>query len=227
MNKAVITGDIIQSTKLRVEGRTLLTNSLKDALKLWDKDFNMKSELYRGDSFQCLVQNPANALRICLIIKTYIRRLNTIHPYEIRRKNGMNKNQNIANPRWIFDARISIGIGKVYEQNRSIATSDGEAFQLSGRLLDQMKAQKQTLAISSSDSYNNELMTELTLLDSLILKTTALQCEVINLKLLGYTETQIAKDLKVGQSAVNQRSNSGSWNAIETLLNRFEYLYGI
>jgi hypothetical protein len=42
---------------------------------------------------------------------------------------------------------------------------------------------------------------------------------------LGYNENEIAQILKINQSAVNQRSISGNWNAIEILLKRFENLY--
>ena len=72
---------------------------------------------------------------------------------------------------------------------------------------------------------DDELETESILLDALISRTTALQCEVINLKLLGYTEMEIARQLKIMQSAVNQRSISGNWNAIEAMVKRFEIIY--
>jgi predicted transcriptional regulator len=54
---------------------------------------------------------------------------------------------------------------------------------------------------------------------------TALQSEVILWKLSGYTENYIAKQLGINQSAVNQRANSAGWNAINTLVQRFEKLY--
>jgi len=106
-----------------------------------------------------------------------------------------------------------------------LASSGGEAFQLSGKLLDKMKGKKQTLAVATNDKFQQELELEFILLDAILSKTTALQCEVINLKLLGYTETEIAKRLNVKQSAVNQRSISGNWNAIESMIKRFEKIY--
>jgi hypothetical protein len=88
-----------------------------------------------------------------------------------------------------------------------------------------MKGKKQTFAIATNEGFSNELETEFTLLDAIISKTSALQCEVLNLKLLGYTEVEISTRLDVQQSAVNQRSNSGNWNAIEAMLKRFEKIY--
>lgn len=225
MVKAIITGDIIHSTRMTVEQRGWLFNQIADALKIWNKDFGMKSETFRGDSFQCLLQNPADALKVALLQKTYIRSLNPSHVYEVRRKTKPEIKRGMIYSTWIFDARIAIGIGEVDIQASSLAASGGIAFHLSGHLLDKIKNKKQAIAIATSDSFNDELETESILLDAIISKTSALQCEVITLKLLGYTETEIAKRLGIMQSAVNQRSNSGNWNAIETMVNRFEKIY--
>jgi len=126
----------------------------------------------------------------------------------------------------MIDARISIGIGTVDLEMKSVTTSDGIAFNISGMNLDKIKSTRQSMIIGSDDEYSAELETEIILLDNIISKATALQCEVIYLKLLGYTEIEIARFLKIKQSAVNQRSNSTGWNAIETSIKRFETIYG-
>lgn len=224
MIHAIITGDVIQSTRMNVEYRDWLFKQIASALKQWDKDFGMRSETFRGDSFQSLVKKPSDALKLALLQKTYIRSLNPSDIYEIGKKNTANR-KGILLPTWIFDARIAIGIGNIDLLANRLAGSGGEAFQLSGHLLDKIKNKKQSLAISTNDQFKEELETEFILLDALISKTTALQCEVINRKLLGYTEIEIAKKLDIMQSAVNQRSNSGNWNAIESMIKRFEIIY--
>ncbi len=224
MIHAIITGDVIQSTRMNVEYRDWLFKQIASALKQWDKDFGMRSETFRGDSFQSLVKKPSDALKLALLQKTYIRSLNPSDIYEVGKKNTANR-KGILLTTWIFDARIAIGIGNVDLLANRLAGSGGEAFQLSGHLLDKIKNKKQSLAISTNDQFKEELETEFILLDALISKTTALQCEVINLKLLGYTEIEIAKKLDIMQSAVNQRSNSGNWNAIESMIKRFEIIY--
>ncbi|MDI1234535.1 MAG: hypothetical protein PSX81_09655 [bacterium] len=186
----------------------------------------MKSELYRGDSFQCLLSDISTALRVAILIKTYIRSLNPSEPYDIYNRRIPDKPKTILRPQWLFDTRITIGIGEVESEMKSIATSDGEAFHISGRLLDEIKGSKQTIAMRTNDEHNDELETEMVLLDYIIARTTALQCEVVNLKLLDYTETKIANILNIQQSAVNQRSNSGGWYAIEKMVERFETIYG-
>lgn len=225
MIKAIITGDIIHSTKLDAIQRTILFERIAKALKQWDKNFKMRSETFRGDSFQCLIDKPALALRIVLIQKTFIRSLNPSELYNVINQKKPLAQKKVMLPTWIFDARIAIGIGNVENLSNRLASSGGEAFQLSGQLLDTIKNKKQSIAIATNDKFQDELETEFKLLDAIISKTSALQCQVILQKLLGHTEHQIAEKLNIQQSAVNQRSTNGNWNAIETMLNRFEKIY--
>jgi hypothetical protein len=225
MTKAVITGDIIQSTKMSMADRKMLIDAIDDGLKKWGSDFNMQTEIYRGDSFQCLLKAPEYGLRVALIIKTFIKSLNPSEAYELTPKSNPSKKKDMVYPVWMFDSRIALGIGKTEENIKRLGKANGEAFQLSGHLLDDLKTSKRTFGIISNDDNDVELETESVLLDFILSRTTALQCEVINFKLLGYTETQIAHQLDIAQSAVNQRSNAAGWNAVDTLLNRFEMIY--
>jgi len=232
MRKAVITGDIIGSTKLDANNRNWLSNNLHHKLKKWDKEFSMKSEIYRGDSYQCLMNSTEKALRVMLLIKTYIKSLDSsdsdklFSAFSGSSIFGNSKNEeDIKKGTWIFDTRLAIGIGEIDKSANKIVISNGPAFQLSGRALDSIKDTKQTIAIATDDNHQEELQTELILLDAIMSKTTGMQCEVIHQKLLGKTEIEIAKLLNIAQSAVNQRSTGGNWNAIEVLVKRFEKIY--
>jgi len=226
MVKAVITGDIVKSRRLTPENKTLLIDYISDAFKQWEKDYGMRSELYRGDSFQCLIKESYYALRQAIIIKTYIRSFNPSDKIEMNNKTRLTRPKIFLFPHWLFDVKIAIGIGTVDYETKYNATSDGEAFQISGMLLDEIKNNRQSFAIRTKDKYNDELETEMVLLDTILGKTTAFQCEVIYLKLLGYTESEISDMIKVNQSAVNQRSNAAGWNAIDKVVKRFERIYG-
>jgi hypothetical protein len=226
MDYAVITGDLIQFSKINPTTRQWLVHSLKTVLMQWNKDFDMESELIRGDSFQCLVPNPRAALKIALLIRTYVRSLNPTAQYDIYRRENPALRQTELLTKWLFDARIAIGIDSIDYEGETLAESDGEAFHLSGRALDRLKESRQNLEIASLDAHNEELATLAVLVDAILTKTTALQCEVINLKLLGYTESAIGKMLGINQSAVNQRSVAGSWWAIRSAVKRFEEIYG-
>ncbi len=225
MIKAVITGDIIHSTRLESDVKARLFNNIDTYLKFIKKEYDIKYEMYRGDSFQCLVNNTEDALRIALLIKTFIRSLNPSEVYTVTKKSNTQQVKDTVQTTFIFDARIALGIGEVDDENKRLANSDGMAFFISGHLLDEIKNTKQHFAIDSQDDYKEEWETESILLDAIIRKTTALQCRVLNYKLRDFTETEIANELNIGQSAVNQRANSGDWTAIDAMVYRFESAY--
>lgn len=225
MIKAVITGDIIHSTHLSSEARASLFNNIEYYLKKLKKEYGIKYEMYRGDSFQCLVHKVEEALRIALLIKTFIRSLNPSEVYAVTKKSNTKQVRDTVFTTFIFDARIALGIGEVDADNKRLASSDGMAFFISGHLLDEIKNTKQHFAIDSDDEFKQEWETESILLDAIIRKTTALQCKVLNYKLMDLTETEIANILNIGQSAVNQRANNGDWNAFDAMVYRFEKAY--
>ena len=211
MKKAVITADIIHSSKMSIENKEWLLEKIDQQLKtLYESPDIMQSEMYRGDSFQCQLTDPKLGLKTALILKTFIKSLNP---------------QEASSNKELFDVRISLGLGEVTSSALNPGMSDGEAFHLSGKKLDEMKKQKMSFAISTNDNFKEELATESALLDFILSNTTALQCEVIYYKIYGLTEVAIAEKLKIQQAAVNQRSTAGGWNVIEKVLKRFETIY--
>lgn len=219
MKKAVITGDIINSTALEQEVFVELIHKMEDFIVALKENFDVKAEIYRGDSIQILVDQPKNALKVALLLKTYIK--GKVAQQKIK-FNTKEFQQLHFKP--IFDIRIAIGIGEVENEQAKLSVSQGEAFQLSGRLLDSMK-NKQTLAIKTNDANSTFLGTSLSLLDWQMNSTTQPQNEVLYHKLEGFTEVQIASFLGVNQSAVNQRSNAAGWQTINDFIQKFEHVY--
>jgi len=220
---SVITADLVNSSGMSFEQKERLLECIRDRLmRLQNNGHITSSQLYRGDSFQCLLNNPTMGLRAALILKTYIKSLD---PASLKSSPLQEQTSGLIFIDKMFDVRVSIGMGEVVHNKSELGLSDGEAFHLSGRKLDDMKKQKLTFAISTEDSYKEELTTLSALLDFILSKTTALQCEVITLKLDGLTETDIAERIAVQQSAVNQRAAAAGWSAIETAVKRFESIY--
>ncbi|MBP6386445.1 MAG: hypothetical protein KA313_03890 [Pseudarcicella sp.] len=207
-NQAIITGDIVESSSLEMNQRKALLKSLKAFFEkmpegVEDEIFIKNSfEIFRGDSFQGFVLSIEESLRFSLLLRVYL--MSEFH-------SGMK-----------LDARIAIGIGKPYFKAKKIIHSDGEAFQNSGRLLDNMKNLPQKIALQSPIlQVNEELNVGLILLESIISKWTNLQADVIFLKLKGFTEVVIAQRLGIAQSAVNQRSKAAGWAAVDAFLKRY------
>ncbi|CAL66483.1 terminase gpP N-terminus-related DNA-binding protein [Christiangramia forsetii] len=212
---AVISADLLSSSsyseKLLEKVISDLNREFDSLEKLSEKDSGFK--IFRGDSFQGIVYNPSKALRVALQLKTAI---NRIHLHE----NDTNRAFKIE-----ADIRIAIGIGSYDFKRDSIMESNGQAFQFSGRTLDDMKKENRKLQLKTPvENINNEFNSSLFLLDTLSDKWSTASAEVIYYLLNGFKETDIASELGISQSAVNQRKKAAGWDAIDSLLHRYESL---
>jgi hypothetical protein len=205
MNYSIITADVVNYTKLAQSSE----GNLIDNFTKWTKKMivfpEVKYEVFRGDSFQCIIPNLNQTLKICLLNRAYFLRLS--------------KNQNG------LDLRQSIGIGEVSSLKKTLSRSDGEAFRYSGRSFDEMDKKGNRIVFKSSfPEIDAELNTSFTLLEAIIQGWTSTQAEVFFYKLQGKKEKEIAEQLTISQPAVNRHLKAVSWSAIDTLLNRFEEL---
>lgn len=117
MIKGVITGDIVNSTALSMTSKERLIEVLKQIAEELDESFDLSMELYRGDSFQILVENPVHTLKVAVLLRAGLK-------------------ANTVNSDILWDARVSVGVGEVTYLSKRLAVSDGGAFRLSGHGLD-------------------------------------------------------------------------------------------
>lgn len=210
---AVISADLLSSSSYPKSLLELAIQSLnrefRELEKLTKKE--SKFEIYRGDSFQGIIYSPEAALLFALRIKTVI---NSLHLKD-RDTNKAFKRE--------ADLRMAIGIGAYDFKRDSILESNGEAFQFSGRTLDEMKKENRKLKLKTSlAEVNSEFNTSFFLFDTISDKWSTASAEVIYYLLKGFKETEIADELGISQSAVNQRKKAAGWDAIESLLDRFQ-----
>ena len=97
---AIITGDVVNSTKLSPEQEKWLFELLK---RLAAKH---KHEFFRGDSFQIHLDDPRGALHLALMCRCLAI--------------GLNENDER------YDIRISVGIGEVDHPIKSLSIARGE-----------------------------------------------------------------------------------------------------
>jgi hypothetical protein len=194
MTIQVITGDIVKSSYLDADSRI----KLKQAFDFLSANSTGKYDYFiRGDSFQIVMTH--NALREALIIKTYL---------YINLK---------------LQVKISIGIGEAQFLAEKISNSDGEAFWLSGRNLDEMKNKSEFLKIATSNSEKNkEWEVHCSVIDFLFEKQTSNQTEVIYWLLQQKNQQEIATIVNIGQPSVSHRIKSSAWIIFEKILNRFQ-----
>ena len=202
--KAIITGDIVRSEQIALDRRNFLIKVLRDIVYQLQKKSPMKMEMYRGDSFQIVVERPEASLKIASMIRAGL------------------KSYSPAGSMEVWDARISIGIGTTDYLGDSIVTSDGEAFKLSGRGLDAMD--KNRLAVSTCwPDVNEELDVGLAFADDLITGWSVHQAKVIYLSVAQeLSQTSIANIIEKSQQNVSKMLKSAKESLLVRFLNRFE-----
>lgn len=210
---AVISADLLSSSSYPAEllERAIhtLNREFKELQKLTDK--SSEFEIYRGDSFQGIIYSPEESLLFALRIKTAINKLH------------LKDNESSRAFKREADLRMAIGIGTYDFKRDSILESNGQAFQFSGRTLDEMKKDNRKLRLATSvDNINEEFNASFLLFDTLSDKWSTASAEVIYYLLKGFKETEIAAELGISQSAVNQRKKAAGWDAIEVLLHRYK-----
>ena len=182
MNKATISADIVSSTSLSVEQRLILERELRRLLRILKQTFGSKiffGRLIKGDYIECVLSDPKLALRVALVIKSFVKSI------KIQANNKINKRLNRFKE---YGVRVAVGIGGLSIFNKKKGIIDGEAIYLSGRVINEMtstdKKIKNTLAFRSNQENWNENFTALfSLLDVLFSESTRAQCEIIFYKL--------------------------------------------
>lgn len=196
--RAVITADMANYTQF---SREEAAQWLEEMLAILHQNpafkWALKPEIYRGDSFQGVLKNVEESMRVAILTRACIRK----HaPYA--------------------DMRIAIGIGKAEQLTDRPGTSDGEAFRLSGHLADRIRQQKARIGIALPKP-SEPLNATLNLLETVIEDWTMAQSQVIEALLQGKNVTQIAELLSISQPAASQRVIASKWWAIESFLATF------
>jgi len=199
--QAVITGDIVNFTKLSPAGEKKLLRTLQQVLAPF------RHEFYRGDSFQVFQQDAGQALRTALICRTAA----IATPPEKKETPS--------------DVRISIGIDHMPTPDKTLNLAQGAAFVLSGRSFDEMMGSARRMVITTSNPLaNSGLQVMSSYVDALFRELTRKQAEVFFELLRGQTQQAVAEKLKKSKSTINQHVSSGRWEEIEILLNQFEHI---
>lgn len=215
MKKAVITGDVVGSTKLG--DRAKLLRSMKYVFgQLEEHRFIQKGHwtVFKGDSFQ-LISSPGKAFTIMLLLRAAF-------------SGGIYR---LAPPIVVdemlpgtFDVRLSCGIGKVEALPKQLNEAYGEAFILSGKMLDRISPQDLRLLVTTPDARLNghfEMVCRLS--EVLVREWTDRSAQAIFRRLM-YGETQVASAAFFGisQSSVQHRLKIGHYDEISYLLAYFE-----
>jgi hypothetical protein len=196
---AVITADIVNSTRLKKAEEKMLISNLSSILKSY------KFEFYRGDSFQAYIPDPKQALKVALQARAAAKRLSS----------------GFSSP--FADVRASIGIANITTPLRDLKTAKGEAFLISGRAFDEMSKSGKRLKIqSANDAMNLGLKIIANYADSLFDQLTSKQAAVVFELLMDHNQIETAKRLKKSQPTINKHAQSARWMEINNLIEDYQ-----
>lgn len=206
---AVLTGDIIGSSKLSAErldrARAVLLKGARQFHSRSRKAVVGVPEFFRGDAWQLLLKEPGRALRAALYIRAVLSAETSV------------------------ETRISIGVGGVDVIDPSrISLSTGEAFTLSGHALDQMTGYFDLSGAipERAGPLVGWFPAILHLSSGLVRPWTRRQAEIVSLALLlgNPTHEQIARSLRpaVSKQTVSESLAGASWRPLLEAIRAFE-----
>jgi len=220
-NQVVISADIIASTSLSNEDRSLLVVRLEELLGVLEADHLRYGRLIKGDYIECVLNDAKQGLRVMLLIKTFLRAFALRSSYEDKTRIRRFEQHG---------GRVGLGFGELSRLVPEKGIIDGEAIYYSGRLLNDQTTHdkervsiKQTLFFNSKhDLLNQQMNAMLSLIGVVVDKATSKQNEVAFFKLKGLTEAEISKKLGKTQPVINRQSTSLGWHALDEVLMYFE-----
>ena len=198
---AVLTGDIVKSSRMLPTDLKRLPGVLTTIFESIDTickpaDFATQFSIFRGDGFQVICE-PACAIKAWLLIRSGLR---SAYPAPLSKS---------------VDSRTGIAVGKVNHLAKNITESSGEAFLLSGRLLEELKAPRLTGFASENKHTNREWNVSFMLADDIIRRWTTAQCMILPFLLQPMNQAEIAEATQTRQPTVTAKINAMGWSAIE------------
>lgn len=205
MIKGVITGDLVNSTNIAAKWRQTVVDALHVCVEESIPLTPVKLEIYRGDSFQVVVDKPEYALAIAIALRAKLK-------------------AETPDGQKLWDARLAVGVGDISFENDNIVTSDGEAFRLSGHSFDHIGKKRLSISTPWPDFNTNiELVTRFA--DNLITSWTAKQARVVYQSMLfPKLQKDLAEELDMTRQNFNYHWSSARGQLILDYIEYFKSL---
>lgn len=213
--EATISADVVKSTSLSEKGMVILQNRLKAFVRFLETNFSGSwGRIVRGDGIECVIADSRWLLRVVLLLKCYIKAIRV----DLGNNGIVGGNRNF----YRFGIRMAVAIGTLRTNNRSKGIIDGEAIYNSGRALAEMRI-KDTFSIICVDKDREPVIRVIFLLiDSIMTRATARQCQVMFMRLQNISESEIARQMGISRIAVYLHLKSLGWESISEALRFYE-----
>jgi hypothetical protein len=188
---AVIMGDMVASRKIIRQDVWL--QPLKELFASWDVPQGSWS-IERGDFFQVLMDNPAEAFRRMLEIKALLKRLAFV--------NEQGQTQRL-------DVRLVLGIGEMTYSSALISECNGPVFVKAVERLEALKKEGHSLGVATPwISWDIEMNLLLKFVGGVMDEWSILSAELASLVFTDPSRTQVQIGAEIG---IKQNSVSGRW----------------
>ena len=230
MHYAALSAEIVSFSSLTTEEGDQLRQRICWLLEQIDrsqlkwKKRKVLARVVSGGLIECLIPELCDALRIALLIKNGVRSFPL--PTSSTPENSDKQRKQFQ----IYGARIGIFVAPVNIDVFDRDVWDEDAVRRSGELIAEKKRLKvkNTLYFDSPIKSLTDQFTVITsLLDEFLNRATTKQSHVLLYKLLGYSEVEIAREVGIKQSTVNQQAKAAGWNVIEQAVryySRFDFV---
>ncbi len=203
---AVISGDIVGSSKLSPSARAELPDMMKQAseeLRLFlAQSVPLGVDIYAGDSWQLLVSEPGDALRAAVFYRASI----------------------IAATEKRVDTRLVLALGKVdFVPGERVSEGDGEAFRLSGRVLKETTGKQEMRFAADGTPDSEQWDATFALMDVVVKRWSARQARAVLGALQGWSRAEIAAHGKppIERQGVTRLLDVANWQTIKRVITVF------
>ena len=196
---SVLTGDIVNSSKIPDAGVSLM-KSLNKFLDQQKKNYpDIKFEFYRGDAFQIVLFQPELSIKLATLIRTFVI-------------------SSSPTPTQRYDVRISIGLGTADKLDSKVTLSNIQAFIFSGHGLDKIKIKERLVFKSGDEQLNSDMFISTTALSVIISQWTLKRAKIALAMMLGESRDDICKKFKILATTLSTSLSGSNYSEMQKII---------
>ena len=196
---SVLTGDIVNSSKIPDAGVSLM-KGLNKFLDQQKKNYpDIKFEFYRGDAFQIVLFQPELSIKLATLIRTFVI-------------------SSSPTPTQRYDVRISIGLGTADKLDSKVTLSNGQAFIFSGHGLDKIKIKERLVFKSGDEQLNSDMFISTTALSVIISQWTLKRAKIALAMMLGESRDDICKKFNILTTTLSTSLSGSNYSEMQKII---------
>lgn len=196
---AVITGDIINSSKIKGDVLASLMNKVEAFLESRKNAYpDMEFETFRGDSFQIMLPQAERCIELSALMRAFI--------------------ISLSPGTGLWDVRISVGLGTLDSIDRRVTLSSGTAFVNSGRGLDKMKKRERLVFKSPSKNLDADLNLSASMITIIISSWTLKRAKICLHAMLGHSRDSICGKFNISNTTLSSVLSASNYTEFRKAL---------